>query len=65
MFSEDNKPFPPVPKELVQALDERFPERSPDPEWSDREVWMRAGERRVVRFLLRKLQEQEEDTLSN
>lgn len=42
---------PPITPELLKYLDEAFPERSPDPDWSDREIWLRAGERRAVRHL--------------
>ena len=49
---------------LVQTLDERFPERCPDPEWSDREVWMYTGRRQVVSFLIDQLREQEETIIS-
>jgi hypothetical protein len=37
---------------LIELLDERYPEKSPNPEDSEREVWMKAGERRLVRRLL-------------
>lgn len=55
--------LPPIPKELVLALDKLFPERCPDIGWSDREVWRRTGQREVVRFLLTMLQEQEDNIL--
>ena len=44
--------FPPVSKELIDKLNELYPEQCPDPKWDDRTIWMRAGERRVVRKLL-------------
>lgn len=37
--------------ELVDLLEAMYPERSPEPEESERELWMRAGERRLVRKL--------------
>lgn len=55
--------LPVVPQELLEALDRRFPERCPEPEWSDREIWIRAGERRVVRFLKRVFEQQNENIL--
>lgn len=55
--------LPVVPKDLLDALDARFPERCPEPEWSDREIWIRAGERRVVRFLKRICEQQNENIL--
>lgn len=51
-----------IPKELLDALDQRFPERCPEPEWSEREIWMRVGERRVLR-LLRRVYEQQQDNV--
>lgn len=56
--------IPILDRVLVECLDERFPERCPDPEWSDREVWMYTGRRQVVSFLLDQLKEQEQ-TLFN
>lgn len=38
--------------ELVDMLDELYPERCADPADPEREVWMKAGERRLVRRLL-------------
>jgi hypothetical protein len=43
----------------IRYLDERFPERCPSPSDSEREIWMKAGERRLVRHLLNLLQKQE------
>ena len=59
----ENNPLPPIPRELVEALDKLYPERSPDIGWSDREVWRRVGQREVVRFLLARLLEQEDNIL--
>lgn len=60
-MSNPTKPLPPIPEDLLKVLDLAFPERCPDPEWSDRDIWMRVGERRVVRFLQRKFKEQNEN----
>lgn len=38
--------------EVVRLLDESFPERSPDPSMTDREIMYEAGKRSVVRYLL-------------
>lgn len=56
-------PLPSIPEDLVKALDLAFPERCPEPEWSDRDIWMRVGERRVIRFLLRKFKEQTDNVM--
>ena len=37
--------------DLVNALDQRFPEQSADLLWSDRDVWYKSGQRSVIRFL--------------
>lgn len=49
----DDQGLPATAEQLVALLDKTYPELSADPSWSDREVWMRAGERRLVRWLLR------------
>jgi len=49
--------------DLIQELDSDFPERSPEPNDTEREVWMKAGERRLVRMLLAKVRQMEEDPL--
>lgn len=43
--------FPSIQEDLVNALDEMFPERCPDPRMDDRTIWMDVGKREVVRFL--------------
>jgi len=55
--------LPVISEDLLKALDKQFPERCPEPSWSDREVWMRVGERRVVRFLKRVFDQQNENVL--
>lgn len=57
--------LPVIPKDLLEALNERFPERCPDPKWSEREIWMRVGERNVVRLLQRAFDEQNENVMRN
>ncbi|RTL93870.1 hypothetical protein EJV44_15475 [Ancylobacter aquaticus] len=55
--------FPPVPEALVAALERRFPDRAPNMEASDREVWAGVGSVRVVRFLRQQLEQQKEELL--
>lgn len=43
--------LPIIPKELLEALDQMYPERCPDPRADDREIWMAVGRRQVVRVL--------------
>jgi hypothetical protein len=50
--------LPPLDPALIEALDRMYPERCPDPSWNDREIWMRAGERRLVRRLQEELRRQ-------
>jgi len=57
--------FPPIPKPLLDELNKRYPERSAELDWSDREVWVRAGERRVIRFLNEMFKRQNENILEN
>lgn len=38
--------------DLVDILDELYPERCPDPDDSPAEMWMKAGERRLVNKLI-------------
>jgi hypothetical protein len=50
--------LPLIPEALVTRLDKLFPEQSADLKWTDREVWFRAGQRSVIRFLLQELEAQ-------
>lgn len=47
----------------MMALDRLFPERCPDLEWPMDKVRFKAGERSVIRFLLRKHEEQNRNIL--
>lgn len=55
--------FPLIPKDLLEALEKRFPERCPDIKQGDREIWWMCGERAVIRFLRQKFEEQNETSL--
>ncbi len=57
------EPFPHIPDDLMMALDRLFPERCPDLEWPMDKVRFKAGERSVIRFLLRKHEEQNRNIL--
>lgn len=52
--------IPLLSSDLIKELDEMFPERCPEPDATDREIWIYYGARSVVRMLLSRLQEQEE-----
>ena len=56
--------FPPISLDLLTALQAAFPERSPEPGDEHAELMVRAGEARVVRFLRRKFNEQNENVLN-
>ena len=42
----------PLSAELVAALDRLFPERCPRPDQDERDIWMYAGKRDLVRALI-------------
>jgi hypothetical protein len=51
--------------DLISTLDSLYPESSPNPEDSERELWMKAGERRLVRVLVSKAKQIEDNQLEN
>ena len=52
-------PIPPISERLVAALATKFPDQAPGLDCPDREVWFRAGQVSVVRWLASKLEEQQ------
>lgn len=52
--------FPRLNEQLVAALATQFPERSADLDWDVREVWFKAGQVSVVRWLAARLEEQDQ-----
>ena len=58
------KDFPTVPEALLKELDRLFPERCPVPDLSEREVWIKVGQRQVVRFLLKQFEIQNQNILA-
>lgn len=50
-MSSPTPSFPPIPFELLKALDAKFPLRSPTIETADRQVWIEAGWRAVIGYL--------------
>lgn len=57
-------PLPVITDELIQALDQVFPNRCPDLSLSDREVWYRSGQRYVVDYLIEQQLRQKETMLT-
>jgi len=61
--NKDLSKIPFISKELVESLDMRFPEQSPEVNWSVNEIMFKAGQRSVVRFLLTELELQQENII--
>ena len=55
--------LPPIDERLVAALNAEFPDRSPELQWTDREIMFRAGQASVVKWLLQKLEDQLTDVV--
>lgn len=47
--------------DILKTLDQMYPPRPPDPKDTEREIWMKAGERRLVDVLWAKFNEASED----
>lgn len=47
----DDALWPPIDEALLKRLDEVYPESCPDPDFTDRDIWMAVGCRQVVRML--------------
>lgn len=56
--------FPFIDPILMAELERRFPHRCPDPKDSEREIWMKAGERRLVDFLQSVHRDQQDNILN-
>ncbi len=56
--------FPHIPKDLIEALDKRFPEKTPSLTTSLDEIRWKGGERAVVRFLLEQYRRQNETVIT-
>ena len=57
----DGRELPPLDRGLVVDLDERFPDKCPDLDMSDREIWVQAGQRSVIDFLIEHFRKQQDD----
>lgn len=56
--------FPYVPPGLLEYLERLYPERTPEPDWDDRKIWMEVGARKIVRKLRSIYDEQVKDPLA-
>lgn len=54
---------PAIDKSLLDWLDKVLPERSPNPHDTEREIWMKAGERRLINMLHGHLADQQNNLL--
>ena len=50
--------FPPIPETLLKELEACFPPAYPDLAKTERELWAKAGEGRVIQFLRATFEEQ-------
>ena len=60
---DNNIPLPVLTDDLLKALDQYFPERTPDINMEPKEMYYRIGQRSVVRFLYQKQKEQSENIM--
>jgi len=56
---------PPDSRSLIALLDASFPARPPDPAETEREIWMKAGERRLIEAMKSRQAEQDETILES
>lgn len=54
-----------ISNELVEFLEASYPERCPEVSWSEREIWIKAGERKLVRRLLQMHADQLHNTIKD
>ena len=54
--------LPLITDDLIQGLDNLYPQRHPDLSLSDREIWYKAGQRFVVDYLIEQ-QRRQQDTM--
>ena len=57
--------LPLITDDLIEGLDNLYPQRHPDLSLSDREIWYRAGQRSVVDYLIEQQKRQRETMLNN
>ena len=60
-----NNTLPVITDDLIQGLDNLYPQRHPDLSLSDREIWYRSGQRSVVDYLIEQQKRQRETMLNN
>ena len=55
--------FPPVDEALIKRLNEMYPEKCPDIDTTDRNIWFYSGQRSVVKMLESVYNEQNTNTI--
>ena len=60
-----SNPLPLITDDLIEGLDNLYPQRHPDLSLSDREIWYRSGQRSVVDYLIEQQKRQRETMLNN
>jgi|TARA_R100001163_G_C4936102_1_gene109908 hypothetical protein len=58
LFMEADDLFPPIDEALIKKLNEIYPEKCPDIDTKDRQIWYNAGQRSVVKMLISVYDEQ-------
>lgn len=55
--------LPPISKALVDALEERCPDKCPELTMSEKEIWFYAGQRQMVRLIKKAYEDQNQNIL--
>ena len=63
-MSDGIRKLPDLSSSLIARLEELYPKRFPDLDWSDREIWFKSGQRSVVDFLIQIHEEQNKTIIS-
>ena len=58
LFMEADDLFPRIDEALIKKLNEIYPEKCPDIDTKDRQIWYNAGQRSVVKMLISVYDEQ-------
>ena len=53
--------IPPIDRNLLEKLNELFPEKSADLSWEEKEIWYKSGQRSVIHFLQQTYKDQQEE----
>ena len=55
--------LPALSKSLIEKLDKLFPDKCPLLTDTDRDIWLKVGQRKVVEFLIQQYDEQLQDNI--